>query len=77
MWLNEDDPVPVVKKHQNIKKNPITAVKSEKSNESLSFDSLSDEKKKFVETQHQIAFDFYKNREYDKSIFEIQKILSP
>jgi pSer/pThr/pTyr-binding forkhead associated (FHA) protein len=74
MWLNEDDPVPVVKKHQNIKKNPITAVKSEKSNESLSFDSLSDEKKKFVETQHQIAFDFYKNREYDKSIFEIQKI---
>jgi len=76
MWLNEDDPVPVAKKKSNIKKNVVTAVKVEKNNELSAFDSLSDEKKKFIETQHQLAFDFYKNREYDKSIFEIQKIFS-
>ena len=40
------------------------------------FESLSPEQKKFVESQHALAFDYYKNREYDKALFEIQKIFA-
>ncbi len=40
------------------------------------FESLSAEQKRFVENQHNLAFDYYKNKEYDKSLFEIQKIFT-
>ncbi len=42
----------------------------------LSFEALSPEQKKFVESQHAIAFEYYKNRDYDKALFEIRKIFS-
>ncbi len=40
------------------------------------FESLPPDKKKFVEAQHLLAFELYKNGEYDKAIFEIQKIFA-
>jgi tetratricopeptide (TPR) repeat protein len=39
-----------------------------------SFESLSPEKQRFVEAQHNLAFDYYRNREYGKALYEIQKI---
>ncbi|MBN21634.1 MAG: hypothetical protein CL678_10145 [Bdellovibrionaceae bacterium] len=38
------------------------------------FETLSVEQQKFVKLQHQIAFDYYRNKEYDKALFEIRKI---
>jgi pSer/pThr/pTyr-binding forkhead associated (FHA) protein/tetratricopeptide (TPR) repeat protein len=38
------------------------------------FEALSPDKKRFVETQHNLAFDYYRNKEYAKALFEIQKI---
>jgi pSer/pThr/pTyr-binding forkhead associated (FHA) protein/tetratricopeptide (TPR) repeat protein len=38
------------------------------------FDTLSPEKKRFVEAQHSLAFDYYRNQDYAKALFEIQKI---
>ncbi|MEK7691839.1 MAG: FHA domain-containing protein, partial [Bdellovibrionota bacterium] len=40
----------------------------------LTFESLSPQQKVFIASQHTLAFDLYKNREYEKSLFEIQKI---
>lgn len=38
------------------------------------FESLSREQKQFVEQQHSLAYDLFRNKEYDKSLFEVQKI---
>lgn len=35
---------------------------------------LTEDQKRDLEAWHNLAFDYYKNREYDKSIFEIKKI---
>ena len=40
------------------------------------FETLSEEKKKFVISEHDLAFDYYKNREYDKTLFELNKIFA-
>ena len=42
----------------------------------LGFDQLTPDKKKYVEAQHDLAFDYYKNKEYDKALFEIEKVFS-
>ncbi len=39
-----------------------------------SFDSLSASQKSYVDTQYQLAFDLYKNREYDQCLLELEKI---
>ena len=41
-----------------------------------SFESLTPEQQRYVETQYQISFDLYKNREYDKALLEVGKIFS-
>lgn len=56
-------------------KKPATIVKKGEK-PSPTFDSLTPEQKKFVESQHALAFDYYKNRDYDKALFEIQKIFT-
>jgi pSer/pThr/pTyr-binding forkhead associated (FHA) protein/tetratricopeptide (TPR) repeat protein len=38
------------------------------------FEALTPEQQRYVEAQYSLGFDYYKNREYDKSIFEIEKI---
>ena len=40
------------------------------------FDTLTQEQKHFIESQHSLAFDYYKNKEYDRSLFELNKIFS-
>ncbi|MEK6705030.1 MAG: hypothetical protein AABZ06_04525, partial [Bdellovibrionota bacterium] len=42
----------------------------------ITFERLSLEQRRFVENQRALAFDLYKNKEYDKAIFEIQKIFT-
>jgi pSer/pThr/pTyr-binding forkhead associated (FHA) protein/tetratricopeptide (TPR) repeat protein len=42
----------------------------------LSFENLTPEQQRYIETQYQLAFDLYKNREYDKSLLEVSKIFS-
>ncbi len=75
-WLMEDDEIPIVKKPM-AKKKPLPApTSSVVATAALTFESLSPEKKQFVEAQHNIAFDYYRNKEYDKALFEIEKIFS-
>lgn len=38
------------------------------------FEKLKPEDQRFVQAQHQLGLELYKNKEYDKAIFEIQKI---
>lgn len=86
MWLNEDDPPAAKNKKLDAAhkgKTPTAALKTdqksgvkENSSGTNTFDSLTPEQKRFVEAQHTLAFDYYKNREYDKALFEIQKIFS-
>jgi len=42
----------------------------------LTFERLTPEQKRFVEAQHALAFDYYKNKDFDKAIFEVQKIFA-
>jgi pSer/pThr/pTyr-binding forkhead associated (FHA) protein/tetratricopeptide (TPR) repeat protein len=72
MWLNEDEE-PEAKKPQNGPKK-VVAPTGDKG--PLTFEALSLEQKRFVEAQHSLAFDYYKNKEYDKSLFEIEKIFA-
>lgn len=41
-----------------------------------SFETLTPEQQRYIETQYQLSFDLYKNREYDKSLLEVSKIFS-
>ncbi len=43
---------------------------------SLLFENLAKEKQAFIEAQRNLAFDYFKNREYDKALFELDKIFS-
>ncbi len=38
------------------------------------FEALSPEQKRYVEAQYQLSVDYYKNRDYAKAIFEVDKI---
>jgi pSer/pThr/pTyr-binding forkhead associated (FHA) protein/tetratricopeptide (TPR) repeat protein len=71
MWLMEEDE-PVKKPAAPAKK--ATQAAGDKG--TLTFEGLSIEQKRFVEAQHTLAFDYYKNKEYDKAIFEIEKIFA-
>ncbi len=55
-----------------------TAVKKKEENKpgsgGPSFESLSSGQKNYVDTQYQLAFDLYKNREYDQCLLELEKI---
>lgn len=41
---------------------------------SIAFESLPEETKKIIRSQHQLAFEHLKNKEYDKALFEVRKI---
>lgn len=40
----------------------------------MTFERLSSEQKEFVKTQYELAFNYFKNHDYDKSIYEVNKI---
>ncbi len=68
-FLTEEDPPQPVQKKSGAavaKKNP--GVKT--------FESLTPEQKRFVQNQHALGFDHYKNKEYDKALYEIRKIFA-
>lgn len=69
-WITEEDPPPVKKKPK------VTqgATASTGAKGPLTFEALPLEKQQFIENQRNLAFDYYKNKEYDKSIYEISKI---
>jgi pSer/pThr/pTyr-binding forkhead associated (FHA) protein/tetratricopeptide (TPR) repeat protein len=77
MFLAEDD-TPSKKKKGTGKKAAVSGKAGDKkiATGPASFDSLSAEQKRFVEAQHGLAFDYYKNKEYDKALFEIAKIFA-
>lgn len=72
LFLFDEEPKQVAK--QSAKKPTVAA--SGTPVKAATFDSLPPEKKKFVEAQHALAFDYYKNKEYDKALFEVNKIFT-
>ncbi|MFZ9596675.1 MAG: hypothetical protein ACO3A2_11445, partial [Bdellovibrionia bacterium] len=77
-FLLEEEEVPL-KKSKGPKPQPSPAVSSlvDPSKNPLavmSFETLSPDQKSFVEAQHTLAFDLYRNKEYDKCLFELDKI---
>jgi pSer/pThr/pTyr-binding forkhead associated (FHA) protein/tetratricopeptide (TPR) repeat protein len=42
--------------------------------QSASFESLTPEQQKFVVSEHALAFEYYKSKDYDKALFELAKI---
>ncbi len=50
--------------------------KDEKKIGGPTFESLSPEQQSYIETQYQLAFELYKNREYDKALLELTKIFA-
>ena len=89
-WLmsDDEDPKKVQKKVDQKKTGKPTASASKSPTPDASgapaaggasdfvFDQLPPDKKKYVESQHDLAFNYYKNKEYDKSLFEIEKVFS-
>ncbi len=65
--MDEDEPEQPAKK---------AAISQKKEKGPVTFAQLSPEQRKFVESQHALAFDYYKNREYDKALFELNKIFA-
>lgn len=65
MWYMEEEPKKVVKKSPTVVK---------KDGGVLTFDQLTPEQKKYIESQYQLAFDFYTKKDYDKTLYEVRKI---
>ncbi len=72
--LDEDEPMkaPLKKGTAQIKKDG----KAGEGKAGVAFEALSPENQKFVERQHALAFDYFKNKEYDKCLFELNKIFA-
>lgn len=72
LWfLLEEEPQPVKKKGKDT--GAATAPTGSLDGQ-RTFEMLSPEQRKFVQTQHALSFEFYKNKEYDKTLFEVRKI---
>jgi pSer/pThr/pTyr-binding forkhead associated (FHA) protein/tetratricopeptide (TPR) repeat protein len=57
-------------------KKPQTAQIAKDGKVAASFERLTDDQKRFVISQHDLAFENYKNKDYDKAIYEIEKIFT-
>jgi pSer/pThr/pTyr-binding forkhead associated (FHA) protein/tetratricopeptide (TPR) repeat protein len=68
---SDESPGVVMKKHGKPK---ASASSTPTATGPQTYDTLSPEKKRFVESEHALAFDYYKNKEYDKALFELDKI---
>jgi tetratricopeptide (TPR) repeat protein len=51
-------------------------IKGDPTADSRTFESLTEQQQRYVETQYQLAFDLYKNREYDKALLEVGRIFT-
>jgi pSer/pThr/pTyr-binding forkhead associated (FHA) protein/tetratricopeptide (TPR) repeat protein len=72
----EDDepPVPPKKPVANAKQNATG--ETDPAAKKVALESLTPEQRKNLDTWHDLAFDYYKNREYDKSLFELGKVFA-
>ena len=72
-FLMQDDSTPPPAKLLNDQKK--TAKKEDKKpGAGPTLQSLTPEQRNYIETQYQMGFDLYKNREYDKALLELSKI---
>lgn len=65
----EDEEVPQAPEQRTVASDSKKDEKKE-----VAFESLSDEQKRFVESQRELAFEHYRNQEFDKALFEIRKV---
>lgn len=78
-WLMEEDEKPIKKKageNQSRKVASTSPTPGPSDKITVSFEALSPEQKAFVENEHSLAFEYYKNKDYDKALFEIGKVLA-
>ncbi|OFZ53859.1 MAG: hypothetical protein A2428_06380 [Bdellovibrionales bacterium RIFOXYC1_FULL_54_43] len=73
LWWAMEDETP---RQNAAKQNPKTRP-SAMATEKLppTYDNLTPEQKKFVETQRNMAWDYFKNSEFDKALYELNKVL--
>jgi pSer/pThr/pTyr-binding forkhead associated (FHA) protein/tetratricopeptide (TPR) repeat protein len=77
MMLEEDEDPKKVKLNTGVPKKTAVQKKNQKKTEGgATFEMLTPEQRKYVETQYQFAFDLYKNREYDRCLLELDKVFS-
>ena len=80
IWLlMEDDPdEQKAKLNTGAPKKAVVQKKEEKKAGVVgtTFEMLTPEQKRYIDTQYQLAFDLYKNREYDSCLLELSKIFS-
>jgi len=76
VYFMMDDDAPQKRAHLTM--GPEKTVQQKKTDKKVgvSFESLTPDQQRYVETEYQLAFDFYKNREYDNSLLEISKVFS-
>jgi len=78
IYLLLDDEPEVKKAHLNTGQTKTAQKKEEKKPGAgaNTFEMLTPEQKRYIDTQYQLSFDLYKNREYDKCLLELGKIFS-
>jgi pSer/pThr/pTyr-binding forkhead associated (FHA) protein len=74
-FLVIDEPPPVVSPVDPVAEQKKVQKKTEKKpGEGLTYEMLTKEQKDYVDAQYDLAFEYYKNRDYDKALFELDKI---
>jgi pSer/pThr/pTyr-binding forkhead associated (FHA) protein/tetratricopeptide (TPR) repeat protein len=74
-WLNQDDDSPISgKKANQQKKQPTAAATQAAPKGILTFEKLNAEQKEFIKAQYDLGFNYFKNHDYDRSIYELNKI---
>jgi pSer/pThr/pTyr-binding forkhead associated (FHA) protein/tetratricopeptide (TPR) repeat protein len=74
-----DDDSPQKKPHINMGQAKVVQTQKKgdkKLGSGPTFESLTQEQQRYIETEYQLCFDFYKNREYDSALLEVGKIFS-
>jgi pSer/pThr/pTyr-binding forkhead associated (FHA) protein len=74
VFMFDDDPSQHAKLAVNQKK--ISKKQDDKRIGGPTYESLTPEQQRYVETQYQLAFELYKNREYDKSLLELNGVFN-
>ncbi len=76
LWWFMDDSDEKLQKKSPAPQATVAKVKPSGVPVDLGFEKLPLEQRNFIESQHNIAFDYYKNRDFDKALFEIEKIFN-
>lgn len=76
MELGEDEEG--VKKKKAGSKKPVATATAKNPGDKgpNTFDSLTPDQKRYIEAQHSLAFDYYRNKDYDMALNELSKIFS-